>query len=56
MQPLAGEHDAGLHELFVEPAHRRQHLLGGHLPVRGIGIALHQYHDAHRLTSLVSIG
>ena len=56
VQPFAGQHDAGLHELLVVLAHRGQQLLVGHHAGLGVLVRLHDHHESHRRISCVGSG
>src|SRR5262249_7283190 len=47
LQALAGEHDAGLHQLLVEFAHGRQQFLARHLAGFGVLRGFDQDHELH---------
>src|SRR5690348_9526440 len=47
MQPLAGQHDAGLDQLLVVVAHLGQELFARHDAGLRIGVRLDHHHDAH---------
>src|SRR3712207_260100 len=49
VEPLAGEHDAGLRELLVVLAHRLEQLRARHLAGFALGGGLDHDHDAHRM-------
>src|SRR6185436_6853772 len=56
VQPLAGLHDARLHELLVVVPHVPEDLLARHLAGFGFLARLHNHHHAHlRLLSLPHI-
>src|SRR6185369_274423 len=48
MKSLAGEHDAGFHQLFVELAHLREQFLARHDARLGVLGGLDQDHEFHR--------
>ena len=53
VQALAGQHDAGLHQLLVVLAHRRQQLLvSGITPGFRFLARLHDHHDSHSVAPL----
>src|SRR5258708_2490274 len=47
LQAFTGEHDAGLDQLLVVLAHRRQQLLAGHLAGFRVLARLHDDHESH---------
>src|SRR6478672_4596003 len=47
LEPIAGEHDPGLYELFVERAHLLEHLGVGDAAGLGILARFDDHHDAH---------
>ena len=52
MQPFAREHDAGLHQFFVELAHLGQQLLVGQNAGFRVLRRLDQNHESHRHLSV----
>src|SRR5512133_3754482 len=55
-EPVAGEHHACLHELFVELHHLRDQLLARHLPGLGVLVAGDEHHHAHHRLLLSNVG
>src|SRR5690606_40293877 len=47
VKAFTGEHDAGLHELFIELAHLGEQRLARHLARLGPPRRFHKHHDAH---------
>src|SRR4051812_30805859 len=53
MQPFARLHHAGIHELLVVLAHRRQDFLVRHLAGLGLLARLHDHHHSHHVTPYI---
>src|SRR3954447_8589778 len=47
VQSLAGQHDAGIDELFVVLAHRSEQLLARHDARLAVLVSLHDHHESH---------
>src|SRR5436190_7363425 len=51
VQPFAGQHDAGIDELFVEIAHPGEDVVVGHDARFAVLVGVHQNHEPHGLCS-----